>query len=64
MRGKLSAPARKELQDEQRAWIADRDKKVLEAGNNSGSTLINPRHAGDRLLLKLTTERTAALRAR
>ena len=64
LRGKLSAPARKELQDEQRAWIADRDQKVLESGNNSGSTLINPRHAGDRLLLKLTIERTAALRAR
>lgn len=63
LRAKLSAPARKELQDEQRAWIADRDQKVQEAGS-AGMKLVSPRHVADHLLLKLTTERTAILRAR
>lgn len=64
LRAKLAAPARQGLQEEQRAWIAERDQKVQEASNNIGLRLINPRHASDRLLLKLTAERTAALRTR
>ena len=66
LRTKLDAASKTKLVAEQRAWIKERDEKIanLGAANTDKTFVNNPRIAADRLLLKLTQERTAALRAR
>ncbi|MEI9895578.1 MAG: lysozyme inhibitor LprI family protein [Chthoniobacter sp.] len=66
VRSKLDAAGKAKLVAEQREWIRQRDLSVagLSANNAQDSPVANPRIAADRLLLQLTKERTAALRAR
>lgn len=65
-RASLAAPAKAKLLEEQRAWIIDRDQQCAAVREEASakSHLANPRAASDRLLLKLTQERAAILRAR
>ena len=65
LRTRLDAAGKAKLLTEQRAWIKERDEKVAaaSAGPADKSPLANPRFAADRLLLKLTQERTAVLRS-
>lgn len=66
LRARLDAAGKTRLQTEQRAWIKERNDRIIEATNEGSDKPLanNPRFAADRLLLRLTTERTAALRAR
>jgi uncharacterized protein YecT (DUF1311 family) len=66
LRGKLDNSGKAKLVAEQRDWLKQRDDKVaaLATANSDKTYVDNPRIAADRLLLQLTKERTAQLRAR
>ena len=60
---RLDSSARNALRAEQRAWIEERDRKADEAVRNKND-IENARIVRDRILRKLTEERSAELRKR
>jgi len=56
---RLGPTKRDQLREEQRTWIAARDRQAAEAPADAGA---NPRVARDRVLTQLTEQRTSELR--
>ncbi len=64
LRDKLDAAGKAQLLEEQRGWMQSRGEKIEASLDDGDDELANPRFARDRGLLRVTRERTAALRAK